>query len=114
MEPKVLMEKIVDILEDKKGIDIRVMDISDSTIASDYFVTCSGTSNTHIKALAGEVEFKLKNEDDIRAKRKEGYDTAKWVLLDYGDVIVHVFDKEEREFYNLEKLWADGLIEPRT
>ena len=111
MGPKELMEKIVAILDDKKGIDIKVIDISDSTIASDYFITCSGTSNTHIRALAGEVEFKLKNEYDIRPKRKEGYDTSKWVLMDYGDVIVHIFDKEEREFYNLEKLWADGLLD---
>ena len=104
-----LVEKIKQILEDKKAKDIIIINITQITVMADYFIICTGTSNTHIRALADEVEAKL--ELDGRFKlRKEGYDSLRWVLLDYGDVVLHVFHEEDREFYNLERLWADGTF----
>ena len=106
MEARALADKIVKILEDKKGKDVAVLDIKDLTVMAEYFVLCTGTSNTHIRTLAEEVESKLEAEG-LANLRKEGYDSLRWVLLDYGDVVVHVFHEEDRAFYNLERLWAD-------
>lgn len=99
-----LLDKIISLLEDKKGIDIKVMDVKNETTLSDYFVVVSGTSNTHIKALADNVEVELKKEN-IYPNKIEGYNTATWILMDYGDVIVHIFTEQERQNYNLEELW---------
>lgn len=109
MDSKKLVDKIMEAMQDKKAKDINIIDIHDITIIADYFVICSGTSTTHIKAIADEIEFKL-NEMGIEANHIEGYDTARWVLLDYADVVVHVFYHEDREFYNLERLWSDGQL----
>lgn len=103
MENK-LLERILVLLEDKKGIDINVMNVKEETTLSDYFVVVSGTSNTHIKALADNVEVELKKET-IYPNKIEGYNTASWILMDYGDVIVHIFTQEERQHYRLEELW---------
>ncbi len=107
MDLEILVNKIVAAMEDKKAKDINVIDIHNITIIADYFVICSGTSTTHIKAIADEIDFKLA-EMGLEAYHKEGYDTAKWILLDYADVVVHVFHQEDRGFYNLERLWSDG------
>lgn len=107
MDSKGLINKIVTAMEDKKARDISIIDIHDITIIADYFLICSGTSTTHIKAIADEIQFKL-NELGLEADHKEGYDTARWVLLDYADVVIHVFHQEDRGFYNLERLWSDG------
>lgn len=96
-----------DILDDKKAKDIEIIDISDVSILADYFIICSGTSNTHIRALADELEFKME-EAGYNLLHKEGYDSARWILLDFGDVVVHIFHEEDRSFYSLERLWADG------
>lgn len=96
-----------DILDDKKAKDIEIIDISDVSILADYFIICSGTSNTHIRALADELEFKME-EAGYNLLHKEGYDSARWILLDFGDVVVHIFHEEDRGFYSLERLWADG------
>ena len=98
-----LLEQIIKVLEDKKAIDIKKVDIKDKTIA-DYFVIASGTSSTHIKALADNVEENLK-EQGIKPVKIEGYNSGTWILMDYSDVIVHIFTEEEREHYNLEDLW---------
>lgn len=103
MESK-LGNDIVKYLEDKKGIDINVMDVKNETTLSDYFIVVSGTSNTHIKALADNVEVELKKQD-IYPNKIEGYNTATWILMDYGEVVVHIFTQEEREHYKLEELW---------
>ena len=103
MEKK-LLDKIINLLEDKKGIDIKIMEVKEETTLSDYFVVASGTSNTHIKALADNVEEELKKEN-IYPNKIEGYNTATWILMDYGDVIVHIFTQKERENYKLEELW---------
>lgn len=108
MKSNALVEKIVAFMEGKKAKDIDVIDISNITVIADYFVICSGTSTTHIKAIADEIEFKL-GELGLTANHREGYDTARWILLDYSDVIIHLFHQEDRDFYNLERLWSDGI-----
>ena len=109
METDVLLEKIVEVLESKKAKDIKVINITEISIMADYFVICSGTTTTHIHSLADELEFKM-DELGVSLHHKEGYNSARWILMDYGDVIVHIFHEEDREFYNLERLWADGSI----
>lgn len=94
-------------LDSKKAIDVRAIGIRSLSVLADYFVIASGTSNTHVRALADEVEFTL-SEKGIRPKRIEGGSTENWMLLDYGAVIVHVFQDKAREFYDLERLWQDG------
>ncbi len=94
-------------LDGKKANDIKVLKVRDLTVLADYFVIGSGTSNTHVGALADEVEFKL-GEAGVKPSRVEGAKGRSWVLLDYGAVVVHVFYPETREFYALERLWADA------
>lgn len=110
MDSKIIAEKIVEILDEKKAKDIKSIDISELTVIADYFVICSGTSTIHIKALADEVEEKMK-ELNLELLRKEGYNSARWILLDYNSVVVHIFHEEDREFYNLERLWSDGVMQ---
>lgn len=105
MTPKELADIIEKILDDKKGIDIQVIDIEGKTILADYFIVVTGTSTPHVRALSGEVEVKLKDEHHIQANHIEGFESAKWILMDYGNVIVHIFQAEDRAFYSLEKLW---------
>jgi iojap-like ribosome-associated protein len=100
--------KITNALNSKKAQDIKVLHIEDLTIVTDYFVIANGTSNTQVKALAEEVEFQLEQEG-IRPRHIETSETRNWVLLDYNAVIVHIFLPEAREFYDLERLWADGV-----
>lgn len=105
MTASVLAQKIKTILDDKKAKDIEVIDVSDKTILADYFIIATGTSTTHVKALADEVEYLIKEKDNRPVDHVEGFESSRWILLDYGDVVVHVFHTEEREFYSLEKLW---------
>lgn len=107
MDSKQLAEIIKDALDNRKGKEIVVIDTSGKTIITDYFIIASGTSTTHLKGLADEVIFKLK-EEGRECSHIEGYDTARWILLDYLDVVVHLFLEEEREYYNLERLWKEG------
>lgn len=107
-----MVEKIADILEDKKARDIKIINIKEISILTDYFIICSGSSTTHIKALADELELKME-EAGCRYLRKEGYDSARWILFDYGDVVVHIFHEDDRNFYDLERLWSDGKISQR-
>lgn len=109
LDSKVKTEKIVGFLEEKKARDINTIDIKELTIIADYFVVCSGTSTTHIKSLADGLEFGME-EMGFKHFHKEGYNSARWILLDYGDVIVHIFHEEDRAFYNLERLWSDGKL----
>ncbi|MBR6880473.1 MAG: ribosome silencing factor [Clostridiales bacterium] len=105
MTSKEMTDLIVKALDSKKGIDIEVIDVSEKTILADYFVIASGNSTTQIKALSDEVEFVLKNEAGIYPDHVEGRSGDKWMLLDYKDIVVHVFHPEERANYNLEQLW---------
>lgn len=97
------------ILDNKKGLDIRIIKIKDISVLADYIVIATGTSGTHVKALAGELEEQFK-KIGITPKHVEGHRSDSWILIDCNTVIVHVFSNEAREFYNLEKLWESGEI----
>jgi ribosome-associated protein len=104
MSTEELVNKIVSILESKKGSDIEVIDVKDKTTLADYFIIATGNSTTQIKALADEVEVLLKNEDQIFADHVEGRSGDKWILIDFKDVVVHVMHPELRAEYDLESL----------
>lgn len=108
MNPKELALLAAKALDSKKGVDIKVMEVTDLTSLADYFVICTGSSTTQINALCDCVEEKLEVEGGEKALRREGHRGGIWVLLDYGCVVVHVFNDEAREFYALERLWNDG------
>ncbi len=99
--------KIAKILDEKKARDIKILYVNKQTIIADYFVIAAGTSRTQVNALADEVEYKLGLEG-VDPTKVEGRGQGTWVLLDYDSVLVHVFNPQSREYYNLEKLWADG------
>lgn len=101
------LELIIKTLDSKRGEDIQALKIADLTILADYFVIVNGTSNTHARTLADEVEFQL-SQQGIEPLRRESDTGNTWIILDYSDIIVHVFYKETRNFYKLEGLWADG------
>lgn len=101
--------KIADILNEKKGLDILLMELTGITLVADYFVIASGRSTTQVQALAHHVLEKM-YEEGFTELRVEGKNEGRWVLVDYGDVVVHVFQEEDREFYNLEKLWGNASI----
>ena len=96
-------------LEDKKGEDIRVIDIREVSVLADYFLIASGSNGNQVQAMADNVEEEL-GKAGCPCKQVEGYQSANWILMDYGDIIVHVFDKEDRLFYDLERIWRDGKI----
>lgn len=101
-----LAKTAVKILDNKKAVDIEMIETAEHTIVSDYFVIANGTSNTHVKALADEVEYEL-SKLGIEPLHIEGRATG-WILLDYNEVLIHVFTKESRDYYNLERLWSDA------
>lgn len=107
MDSKLFAEKIADLIFNKKGYDVRIIDLRSLTTFSDFFVICSADSDTQVKAIADEIDKSLRDEG-IKCWHKEGYMALSWVLLDYVDVVVHVFKKDAREFYNIEKLWGDA------
>ena len=94
-------------LDDRKGVDIALLEIAEVTTLADHFLICTGTSNTHVKALCDSVEEALDNAGEP-ALRREGHRGGTWVLLDYGCLVVHVFTEETRQFYDLERLWGDA------
>ena len=99
----------IEALEDKKAEDIRVIDISQVSVIADYFIIANGTNKSQIQTLSDAVEEKL-GKAGYFMKQKEGFRNANWVLLDFGDIIVHIFDKENRLFYDLERIWRDGKV----
>lgn len=103
----VLAKKIATILDDKKGRDIVIIDLSDKSIIADYFVIGGAKSTTAVKSLADSVDEKLSKEG-LEPLRRDGFSEAKWIAVDYGSVILHVFHEETREYYHLERLWIDG------
>ena len=96
-------------LEDKKAEDIKVIDISEVSVIADYFIIANGTNRNQIQTLSDHVEETL-GRAGVDLKQVEGYDNANWVLLDFRDVIIHIFDKENRLFYDLERIWRDGKM----
>lgn len=107
MTSRELAKIAMDALEDKKVEDLRIIDISEVSIMADYFIIGSGSSQTQVRALANNVEEKLQ-ETGVTPRQIEGYQSASWILMDFNDIIVHVFNSEDRLFYNLEKIWLDG------
>ena len=102
-----LAKAIYDILDAKKGRDLKLLHVEEKTVIADYFVICTGNSSTQVKALADEVEYKTTLRGRVPTN-VEGRDNVAWIILDYDSVIVHVFSREAREFYKLEKLWSDA------
>ena len=109
MEDKsLIMGKLAkEALEDKKAEDIRVLDISEVSVMADLFIIAGGNNKSHVQSLCDNVQEKM-GKAGYYETHVEGYDTANWILLDFGDVIVHIFDKENRTLYNLERIWRDG------
>ena len=108
MEQSKLMAKLAyKALDDKKGEDIKVIDISEISGLADYFIIANGTNDSQVRALVESVEEEL-DKAGFEVKQREGYGLGSWVLLDFGSIIVHVFDKENRLFYDLERIWRDG------
>ena len=111
MENKSLeMAKLaIEALEDKKAEDIKIIDISEVSVIADYFIIAGGANRSQIQALCDNVDEKLGRAGYL-VKQIEGYDSANWVLLDFGDIIIHIFDKENRLLYDLERIWRDGKM----
>ena len=108
-EIKEYAQLAIQALEDKKAEDVRVIDISEVSTIADYFIIASGTNRSQMQALADNVEEKL-GRAGLPLKQVEGYDGANWILMDYRDIIVHIFDKENRLFYDLDRIWRDGKL----
>jgi ribosome-associated protein len=102
-----MADKAVELLKGKKAKDIRLLDIHELTTISDYFVIASGSSTTQVQAMSDELEEKMDLEG-YEIHHKEGFRSGRWILLDYGNIIIHLFHDEERQFYNLERLWVDA------
>ena len=97
----------VDALEEKKAEDVHVIDIREVSTIADYFIIANGANKSQIQTLADHVEEAL-GKAGLPLKQTEGYDTANWILMDYRDIVIHIFDKESRGFYDLERMWRDG------
>ena len=107
MDSKELSQKIATILDDKKAHNVITINIRELSVIADYFVVCAAQSTLHVRALADEVEEKLTKEG-IPLLRCDGYKESRWIVMDYGSVLVHIFHVQEREFYNIERLWSDA------
>ena len=111
IEKKLLIEKIIEAIQDTKGEDIKLLDLTKiENSAADYFIICNANSNTQVNAIAGNIEKKVRNELKNRPWHVEGTENAMWILVDYISVVVHIFQKHIREFYDLEDLWSDAQI----
>lgn len=104
-EPKTLALEVAKLLRDKRAEELLVLDIEHLTVLASYMVVCSGRSTIQVKAMADELEEKLPEQQPVR---REGYAEGRWIVLDYGSVLVHIFHEQEREYYHMERLWMDG------
>jgi len=110
-EKQLLVDKIVEAIQDTKGEDIQIFDLSSiENSVAETFVICSGNSNTQVSAIAGNIEKKVRNDIRERPWHVEGTENAMWVLVDYVSVVVHVFQKQIRDYYDIEELWGDAKI----
>ena len=107
LSPDKIAYEVTKALDEKKGIDIKLLKIDRVSSLADYFLICTGTSNTHVKTLCDYAEYTLENMGETMLSR-EGHRGNAWELLDYGTIVVHVFTEEARKFYDLERLWADA------
>lgn len=107
METKELVKELYAAIEDKKGENIRIIDISGVSVIADYFIIANGNNINQVQAIADSVD-EIMTKNNQPAGKIEGYNSANWILMDYGNVIVHIFSKEDRFFYDLERIWRDG------
>ncbi|MDX8045905.1 ribosome silencing factor [Gracilibacillus sp. S3-1-1] len=107
MEDKQLLDLVTKACDDKRAEDIVLLDMQNVSVISDYFLICEGSNERQVQAIAREVKD-VAEEADLHVKRMEGFDQARWVLVDLGDVVCHIFHRDERSYYNLEKLWGDA------
>ncbi|QGH35034.1 ribosome silencing factor [Gracilibacillus salitolerans] len=107
MESKQLVELVAKACDDKRAEDIVLLDMKNVSLIADYFLICEGTNERQVQAIAREVKD-IAEEQNIDVKRMEGFDQARWVLVDLGDLVCHVFHRDERGYYNIEKLWGDA------
>lgn len=98
----------VEALKDKKAIDVKILDIKNVTVIADYFIIASGSNVNQVQAMADSVEEAL-GKEGMNPKQIEGYRAANWILMDYNDIIVHIFSEQDRVFYDLERIWRDGV-----
>jgi ribosome-associated protein len=110
MDIDVLKNKVVELLDDIKAEDVQVFNVTDMTSVTDYMIVATGTSNRHVRAIANHVVEELR-EAGVRPLGSEGTEHGEWVLLDYGDVVLHVMQPRVRDFYQLEKLWSPDVRE---
>ena len=103
-----ILNTIYNAIDDKKGVNARILDISAITTISDYFIVTSGNNYNQVRAIADNVEEELLKKHGMRPERVEGYNNGEWILLDYIDYVIHVFDREQRLFYDIERIWSDG------
>lgn len=107
MDNKELVKVAFELLEEKKAENIKVLDIHEISVMADYFIIASASNLSQVKAISDQLEQKL-FENGLKLLHSEGYQTARWVLLDFGNIIIHIFYKDEREFYQLERVWGDA------
>jgi len=110
MEIRQLLETAVKAADDKRAEEIVVLNMKGISLVADYFIICHGNSDKQVQAIAKEIKDKVE-ETNFSIRRMEGFDEAKWILIDLGDVVAHVFHKDERSYYNLERLWGDAPFE---
>ncbi len=106
---KELAKIAIEAMEDKKAIDIKIIDIEKISTLADYFIIASGSNRNQVQAMADEVDEKM-SRAGYEPKNVEGYRNANWILMDYGDLVIHIFDEENRLFYDLERIWRDGNL----
>lgn len=111
--PGVLADRIFEIADEEKAQDLLVLDVVQLTALCDYFVLCHGLSLTHVETIAREIDDGIEEELGLRPRNRQSGRDAKWILLDYGSVVVHVFAREARDFYGLEDLWGDAVVARR-
>ena len=104
-----MIKTSVDALEDKKGEDVKIIDISEVSPIADCFILASGSNRSRVQAMADAVAEKM-HKEGFAMKQIEGYDGANWILMDFVDIVVHIFDRESRNFYDLERIWKDGKV----
>lgn len=107
MTSKEMVKIAYNAIDDKKGMDISIIDISEISVLADYFIIAGGSNINQIKAIADNVVERL-GKEDVHPKSIEGYNYANWILMDYKDIVVHVFNQDDRLFYDLERIWRDG------
>ena len=105
-----ILQTITEAIFEKKGIDVKLLDLRGITTIADYFLLCSGESDVQVKAIADNIDKRL-SEEGVKIWKQEGFKALSWVLIDLSDIVVHVFRNESRHFYNLERLWGDAPVE---